>query len=317
MAALPPASAALVDDAARFRAFNRLYTRFIGTLREGLLDTEYSLAEARVIYELATREAPTASEIAEALGLDAGYLSRLLAKLERGGLLKRTASTRDSRSADLTLTATGMAAFQKLNTRSDNQAREILEGLPPAGRAQLIHAMGAIETVLTPAVPKSPVYVLRPPRAGDMGWVVCREAVGYAEEYGFDATFEALAARIVADFVNSFDPRRERCWIAEVNGESAGHVFLVQHPDRADTAKLRLLFVEPGARGMGLGHALVAECIRFARGAGYKGIELWTQSILAGARRIYEKAGFHLVGEEPHHSFGQDLVAQSWELELD
>ena len=313
----PAAPAALAGQIETFRAFNRLYTRFIGTLQEGLLNTGYSLAEARVLYELATRDAPQAKEIAAGLGVDPGYLSRLLAKLERAGLLKRKASARDSRSADLLLTPRGRSAFKKLNTRSDDQARRLLQDVAPDARAELIRAMRAIETVLTAPVRKPPVFVLRPPRAGDMGWVVCRESAGYAEEYGFDATFEALVARIVADFVTNFDPKRERCWIAEVDGQSAGHVFLVRHPEREDTAKLRLLFVESSARGMGLGNALVYECVRFARAAGYKTIVLWTQSMLVSACRIYEKAGFRLVQEEPHHSFGRDLVGQIWELGLD
>jgi len=317
MSATPTPPSALADDIAAFRGFNRLYTRFIGTLQEGLLNTEYNLAEARILYELATRASTKAKDLADGLGLDPGYLSRLLGKLERAGLLKRQASARDNRSADLTLTRKGRAAFKKLNALSEAQARGVLEGLAPSERTRLVGSMRAIEAVLTKAERKAPVYVLRPPRAGDMGWVVCREGAGYAEEYGFDATFEALVARIASDFVTNFDAARERCWIAEVDGQSVGHIFLVRHPEREDTAKLRLLFVEPGVRGMGLGHTLVNECIGFARSAGYRRIVLWTQSVLVGACRIYERAGFRLIHEEAHRSFGQDLVGQTWEMDLD
>jgi DNA-binding MarR family transcriptional regulator/GNAT superfamily N-acetyltransferase len=301
---------------ADFRRFNRMYTRFIGTLDEGLLRTEYSLAEARVLYELATREAPQAKAIAEALALDPGYLSRILAKFEQSGLLKRRESTLDSRCADLSLTRKGKAAFERLNGLSDRQARSIFEGLSPAGRTTLVSAMNTIQHILSEDAESRRPYVLRPHRAGDMGWVVHREGAVYAEEYGFDASFEALVARIVADFATNFDPTRERCWIAESGGESVGHVFLVKHPERPDTARLRLLLVESSARGKGLGHALVHECVDFARSAGYRRITLWTQSILSAAHRIYERAGFRLAGEEPHHSFGRDLVGQTWELEL-
>jgi DNA-binding MarR family transcriptional regulator/GNAT superfamily N-acetyltransferase len=301
---------------AAFRQFNRMYTRFIGTLDEGMLHTEFNLAEARVLYELAHRGVPRASEIAGALGMDPGYLSRILAKLEKAQLLKRTVSAEDSRSTDLVLTRRGRSAFEKLNALSDDQARTILRDLPPGHRARLIASMQAIEGLLSKEEQAPPPYVLRPPRPGDMGWIVYREGAVYAEEYGWDETFEALVARIVADFVTNFDSRRERCWIAESGGESVGHIFLVRHPERRDTAKLRLLLVEPSARGKGLGHVLVDECLRFARATGYRQVTLWTQSILASAHRIYQKAGFRLVAEEPHHSFGKDLIGQTWELNL-
>jgi DNA-binding MarR family transcriptional regulator/predicted N-acetyltransferase YhbS len=293
-----------------------MYTRYIGTLNEGLLNSEFSLVEARILYELATRTAPKASEIAEGLGVDPAYLSRLLAKFERDALLRRTASQQDGRFAELKLTARGKSAFKKLNALSENQARTVLEGLTPAARAELIRSMQTIEDILMKAERKRPPYVLRPHRVGDMGWVVYRESLGYAEQFGWDGTFEALAARIVDGFVTSSDPRRERCWIAEIDGQNVGHIFLVKHPDHADTGKLRLLFVEPCARGMGLGDALVNECIRFARSAGYKKIVLWTQSILTAAHRIYQRAGFRLIKEEAHHSFGHHLIGQEWELEL-
>jgi DNA-binding MarR family transcriptional regulator/GNAT superfamily N-acetyltransferase len=309
-------SADSANDIAIFRRFNRMYTRFIGTLNEGLLDSEFSLAEARVLYELAMREAPKAGEIADELRMDAGYLSRLLAKFERDGLLKRKAWERDGRYADIVLTGSGRSAFKKLNALSNVQAQTVLEGLSPSARTQLIDCMRTIEGVLSKDDSRRVPYVLRPHRVGDMGWVVYREGLGYAEQYGWDETFEALVARIVDQFLTNLDPSRERCWIAEIDGQNVGHIFLVKHPDEPDTAKLRLLFVEPSARGRGLGDALVTECIRFARTAGYKKVVLWTQSILVGAHRIYERAGFRLVDEEPHHSFGKDLLGQTWELGL-
>jgi DNA-binding MarR family transcriptional regulator/GNAT superfamily N-acetyltransferase len=306
----------LAGETASFRRFNRMYTRYIGTLNEHLLNSEFSLAEARVLYELATRDAPKASEIAEELGVDPGYLSRLLGKLERGGLLRKKTSQRDGRYAELGLTARGKSAYKKLNALSEEQARGVLERLPPAARMELIRCMSSIESILSEVGRSRMPYVLRPHRVGDMGWVVYREGVGYAEQFGWDATFEVLVARIVDQFITNFDANRERCWIAEVDGQSVGHIFLVKHPERADTAKLRLLFVEPCARGMGLGDALVNECIRFARTAGYRRVVLWTQSMLTPAIRIYKRAGFRLVKEEPHRSFGHDLVGQEWELEL-
>jgi DNA-binding MarR family transcriptional regulator/GNAT superfamily N-acetyltransferase len=314
---MTPASPVLTNDVATFRRFNRMYTRFIGTLNEGLLNSPYSLAEARVLYELATRDAPKAREIAEELGVDAGYLSRLLGKFERDGLLKKKASEEDGRYADLTLTARGRAAFKKLNAGSEEQAQSVLEGLAPSARMQLIDCMRTVEGILTKTDRNRVPYILRPHRVGDMGWIVHREGVGYAEQYGWDETFEALVARIVDQFVTNFDPVRERCWIAEVDGRSVGHIFCVKHPEDPETAKLRLLFVEKSSRGMGLGDALVKECLQFARSVGYKRVVLWTQSILAAAHRIYEKAGFQLVEQKPHRSFGKDLVGETWELWLE
>jgi DNA-binding MarR family transcriptional regulator/GNAT superfamily N-acetyltransferase len=293
-----------------------MYTRYIGTLNEGLLNSDYSLAEARVLYELANRNASKASEIAEELGMDPGYLSRLLGKFERDGLLQKKVSEQDGRFAELVLTTRGKSVFKKLNELSNEQARAALESLPPTARADLIQCMQSIEELLMKTGQSRTPYVLRPHRVGDMGWIVHREGLAYAEQYGWDATFEALAADIVSHFISHFDPARERCWIAEVDGRHVGHVFLVKHPSQAHTAKLRLLFVEPGARGTGLGHALVSECVRFARTAGYRKIVLWTQSILTAAHRIYQSAGFRLIKEQPHHSFGHDLVGQEWELDL-
>ena len=316
MALHPTSLSDLAGEAANFRRFNRMYTRFIGTLNEGLLNSDYTLAEARVLYELATRGAPKASDIAEGLGVDPAYLSRMLGKFERAGLLRKKASEQDGRYAELMLTARGKAAFKKLNALSEEQARNILQDLPPAARMELVDSMQTIESILMKVDRNRPPFILRPHRVGDMGWVVYRESVGYAEQYGWDNTFEALVARIVDGFVTNFDAGRERCWIAEIDGQNVGHVFLVKHPSEPQTAKLRLLFVEPCARGVGLGDALVNECIRFARTAGYRKVVLWTQSILTSAHRIYERAGFRLIKEEPHRSFGHDLIGQEWELEL-
>lgn len=303
-------------DIADFRRFNRMYTRFIGTLNEGLLNSDYSLAEARVLYELATRISPKASEIAEGLGLDPAYLSRMLGKLERDGLLHKKASQQDGRYAELTLSARGRSAFKKLNALSDLQAQTILQDLAPAARMELIHCMQTVENILSKIDRSRMPYILRPHRVGDMGWIIYRESVGYAEQYGWDNTFEALVARIVEGFITNFDPSRERCWIAEMDGQNVGHIFLVKHPSEPESAKLRLLYVEPCARGVGLGDALVNECVRFARTAAYRRIVLWTQSILTAAHRIYKRAGFRLIKEEPHHSFGHDLIGQEWELNL-
>jgi DNA-binding MarR family transcriptional regulator/predicted N-acetyltransferase YhbS len=299
-----------------FRRFNRAYTRFLGTLDDHYLRTEYSLAEGRVLYELATRPRPQAKEIAEVLGLDPGYLSRILRKFERTGLVARATARDDKRASDLRLTARGRAAIRTLNVRADKQARAVLGNLSASQRAKFANALSTIEqTVLgTPAEPAS--IVLRAHRPGDMGMVAHLEGTGYVEQFGWDHSFEALVARIAADFLDNFDAARERCWIAEMNGAHVGHVFLVRHPEQRDTAKLRLLYVDPAARGMGLGARLVGECVRFARSAGYRKITLWTQSILTAVHRIYQAAGFRLVREEPHRSFGKDLVGQTWETDL-
>jgi len=305
----------LAGDIAAFRQFNRLYTRFIGVLDEGLHHTSFSLAEARVLYELANRERPPAKEIAIALGMDPGYLSRLLVRFEAAKLIRRKPSRQDSRSTELSLTKAGRNAFLELDKLSSRQAKGILRELPLADRAQLIASMKSIEKLLTRS-PEPPTFILRPHRPGDMGWIIHREATVYAEEYGWDISFEALVAKIASDFLTNFDPTRERCWIAEISGQPVGHIFLVQHPGDPTTAKLRLLLVEASARGTGLGSALVNQCIEFARLAGYRKITLWTQSILSAAHRIYQNAGFRLVREDPHHSFGHDLIGQTWDLDL-
>ena len=296
------------------RRFNRFFTRRIGVLREGLLHTPYSLTEARILFEIARGEEVTASGLSRELGLDPGYLSRILARLERGGLVDRVRSETDGRRRILSLTSEGEEAFSMLDDRSREEVTEMLEGLSEGDQRRLLEAMQTIEGILEKGFKFSEPFVLRPPEPGDMGWVVQRHGLLYAQEYGWDERFEALVARIVADFVDDYDPARERCWIAEIGGERVGCVFLVRASDTV--AKLRLLLVEPRARGLGLGTRLVEECIRFARRTGYKTLTLWTNSVLDAARHIYEKQGFELVQEEGHHSFGQDLVGQNWEFTL-
>ena len=296
------------------RRFNRFYTKQIGVLHEGLLRSPFSLTEARVIYELAHRESTTATELASELGLDAGYLSRILSSFQRRGLLAKRPSARDGRQSILHLTEEGKAAFAVLNSRSREDVETMLGRLSPAEQARLVEAMAVIEGLLGAQPERRVPYILRPHQPGDMGWVVHRHGVLYAEEYGWDEHFEALVAGIVAKFIEHFDAKRERCWIAERNGETVGSVFVVKESDTV--AKLRLLLVEPKARGLGIGTRLVDECVRFARRTGYGKITLWTNSILLAARHIYEKAGFRLVHEEPHHSFGHDLIGEYWEREL-
>jgi DNA-binding MarR family transcriptional regulator/GNAT superfamily N-acetyltransferase len=309
-------TAASDPSTAIFRSFNRFYTRLIGVLDEQLVQSGFSLAEARVLFELAARSDRAAGEIATELSLDPGYLSRILRKLEDAGLLDRSASPADARQAVLRLTRKGKSVFADLDHRSSEQAAGILDKLTPAERATLIRSMGEIESVLSATSERRRPFILRPHRPGDMGWVIERHGALYAQEYGWDMTFEALVARIVADFIDRFNSKRESCWIAERFGERLGCIFLVQHPEERNTAKLRLLLVEPSARGMGLGKALVGECLQFARYAGYKKVMLWTQSILHSAHKIYQAAGFSLILEQPHHSFGKDLIGQTWELNL-
>jgi DNA-binding MarR family transcriptional regulator/GNAT superfamily N-acetyltransferase len=295
------------------RRFTRFYTRQIGVLHEGLLNSPFSLAEARVLYELAHRDMPTAAELGTELGLDAGYLSRILRGFVKDGLLAKTPSEQDGRQRFLALTAKGRKAFAPLDRRSRDEVGAMMADLAPAEQARLIEAMRTVETLLGRET-APPAYVLRPHRPGDIGWVIHRHAALYAQEYGWDESFEALVAEIGAKFIRDFDIRRERCWIAERDGDIVGSVFLVKQSDTV--AKLRLLIVEPAARGLGIGHRLVDECIRFARQAGYRQLTLWTNDILVAARRIYEAAGFRLVLEEKHRSFGHDLVGQNWELDL-
>ncbi|HZH50738.1 MAG TPA: bifunctional helix-turn-helix transcriptional regulator/GNAT family N-acetyltransferase [Microvirga sp.] len=302
------------EQIAAVRAFSRFYTRQIGLLEEGLYRSQFSLTEVRVLYELAHREGLTASDLVRDLGLDAGYLSRLLKKFEARGLLTRTASVEDARQAVLALTDAGHEAFAPLNQASHDQIAAMLDRLSPHERERLVQAMGQVQRLLGGAPEPRVPYILRPPRPGDMGWIVHRQAVLYAAEYGWDETFEALVAEIAAAFVRNFDPKRENCWIAEREGEVVGSVLVVRQSD--EVAKLRLLYVEPSARGLGIGRRLVDECIRFARHKGYRTLTLWTNDVLVSARRIYEVAGFRLVEEERHHSFGKDLVGQNWNLDL-
>ena len=299
-----------------FRRFNRFYTRILGLLDEQLVKSGYSLTEARVLFELAARGESGAGEIAAELNLDAGYLSRILRKFEDAALLSRSPLPSDARHSVLHLTRKGKAAFADLDRRSAQQAREVLQPLSPASRSDFIHSIQTIERALTRDESRRPPFVLRSHRPGDVGWVIQRHGALYAQEYDWDQQFEALVAHIAGDFIANFDARHERFWIAERDNEPLGCVFLVRHPDQESTAKLRLLLVEPNARGMGLGRALVNESIQFARGAGYKKMTLWTQSILHAAHRIYQQVGFQLVAENPHHSFGKDLVGQTWELDL-
>lgn len=297
------------------RRFNRFYTKRIGVLEEGLLRSPFSLTEARVIYELAHHEGPTATDLAGELSLDPGYLSRVLRRLEDRGVLCRTLSPDDARQYHIALTEEGREAFAALDAASREEIGAMLRSLPDAEQERLVEAMVEIQELLGDESGPAAPYLLRPPRPGDMGWVVHRHGVLYAEEYGWNEEFEALVAEIVAGFMNGFDPDRECCWIAEMDGENVGCVFLVQGSEAI--ARLRLLLVEPKARGFGIGSRLVEECVRSARLMGYAKITLWTNDVLHAARRIYERAGFRLVEEEPHHSFGRDLVGQTWELELE
>ncbi len=296
------------------RRFNRFYTRQIGVLQEGLLKTPYSLTEARVIFELSRRKSTTASNLGDDLGFDAGYMSRIVGALEKDGLLRRARSQRDGRERLLGLTARGRKVFGTLNSRSRREVGGMLKALPDEDQDRLLAAMETIESILEPGESKPEPYLLRSLRPGDVGWVIHRHGVLYAEEYGWDESFEALVAQILADFVTKFDPQRERSWIAEVDGRIAGSVFCVK--GSKTVAKLRLLLVEPRCRGMGIGSRLVDECIRFARQVGYRKLSLWTNSVLHAARRIYERAGFELAKENRHHSFGKDLTGQFWELNL-
>jgi DNA-binding MarR family transcriptional regulator/GNAT superfamily N-acetyltransferase len=296
------------------RRFNRFYTRQIGLLNEGLLDSPFSLTEVRALYELAHREHPTAADLCKELGLDAGYLSRILRKFEQQQLIEKKRS-QDARQSLLSLTGKGRKAFEPLNARSDGQVATMLGKASPAKQRDLVHAMQTIESVLGAHNERATSYLLRQHRPGDMGWVVQRHGELYWREYRYDERFEALVAKIVGDFIENLDPARERCWIAERDGENVGSVFLVQKSKTV--SKLRLLLVEPSARGLGIGGRLVSECVRFAREVGYKKMMLWTQSELAAARAIYQKAGFELVEEKRHQSWGRkDLMAETWGLTL-
>lgn len=314
--------AAPADRLEAVRRFNRFYTRRLGVLQEGLLQSPFTLAETRVLYELAhAPQPPTASALARALELDAGYLSRLLRGLKDRGLVETQRAGHDARQQPLVLSDAGRRAFEPLEDRSRQQVAAWVGTLADAEQQDLLEAFRRIERLLDADAPPSPC-LLRPHRAGDIGWIVARHGALYAQEYRWDLQFEALVARLAADFVERFDPRREACWIAERDGANVGCVCLVQARDEAThdpidgVAQLRLLLVEPAARGLGLGRRLVDECTRFARQAGYVRIRLWTNACLLAARGIYRRAGYVQVASESHHSFGHDLVGETWELAL-
>jgi len=299
---------------AAVRRFSRFYTRQLGLLQESLVHTRFSLTEARVLYELAHREPTTATALAADLDLDHGYLSRILRRFGEAGLVSKKRIANDGRQNLIAITAKGRKAFAPLNKGSHDQVAELLGKLSPAEQARVVNAMATVENLLQPSAQKPPMVLLRNHRPGDMGWVTSAHGALYAQEYGWDISFEALVAKITAEFIEKFDPARERCWIAELDGAPVGSVFVVRKTDAI--AKLRLLIVDPRARGLGLGKRLVDECLRFARDAGYSSMTLWTQSILTSARGIYQRAGFKLVAAEPHHSFGVDLVGETWERDL-
>ena len=309
-----PSQPDLDQEVAAVRGFNRFYTRKLGVLDQHLLDSPFSLSEARVMYELAHRDDAAAKEIGIELGLDAGYLSRIVQSFEENGLITRKPLPADRRQYQLSLTAKGRQAFARLDRRSQDEVGTMLGQLGEAERARVVNAMRTIEHLLEPRTGARPGVLLRSHRPGDIGWVVSRHGAIYAQEYGWDISFEALVAEITAQFLRSFDPSREHCWIADIDGEPVGSIFLVKASD--EVAKLRLLLVEKKARGLGVGRALTDQCIRFAREKGYRSITLWTQSMLVAARDIYQRAGFVRVAEEKHHSFGADLVGETWELKL-
>jgi DNA-binding MarR family transcriptional regulator/GNAT superfamily N-acetyltransferase len=299
---------------AAVRHFNRFFTRRIGVVSETYLHSPYSLTEARVLYELANQNDLTATDLGRELALDQGYLSRLLARFEQQGVVERERAEGDGRQRLVRLTAAGQTTFATLNQESHDEIAALLAELSDEDQRRLLGAMATIERLFGARPPRSEPLILRSHEPGDMGWVVQRHGALYAQEYHWDERFEALVAQICADFINNYQPARERCWLAELNGELVGSVFVVQASET--DAKLRLLLVDPKARGMGLGTRLVQECIRFARRSGYRRLKLWTNSVLVEARHIYEKCGFTLVEQEAHHSFGHDLVGETWVLEL-
>ncbi|MCK1679013.1 MarR family transcriptional regulator [Bradyrhizobium sp. 147] len=306
--------AATDDHIAAVRAFNRFYTRKLGVLDQHLGKSPFSLSEARVLYELAHRDDLAAKEIGNELGLDPGYLSRIIQSFDEKGLITRRPLPADRRQYQLSLTAKGRQAFAKLNLSSQNEVAAMLAQLSASDATRLTQAMATIDAVLEQRRSQPAPFMLRSHRVGDMGWVISRQAAAYAADYNWDISYEALVAEICAEFIKNYDAAREHCWIAEVGGEPVGSIFLVKATD--EIAKLRLLQVEKKARGLGVGRALVEQCIQGARERGYSKMTLWTQSILVAARSIYQSAGFKLVKEEKHHSFGADLVGETWELDL-
>jgi DNA-binding MarR family transcriptional regulator/GNAT superfamily N-acetyltransferase len=314
---------ATARDVATVRAFNRDHTRRIGILQESLLDTPYSLTEARLLYEIANRHGVTAAELAEDLGVDRGYLSRILKRFSTSKLVTHDASAKDARRRHLRLTPAGQHCFADLNSQSERQIARLLDGLDEPRLKSVLAAMQVIQYAFAPTAESSSArshsgardeVTLRPHKPGDMGWVIERHGALYFEEYGWDERFEALVARIASDFISKLQPARERCWIAEREGHRLGCIFLVSETDQ--TAKLRLLLVDPRARGFGVGRQLITECLAFARAAGYRQIVLWTQQNLAAARHLYEQAGFTRTEETPHNSFGHNLIAETWTLQL-
>lgn len=303
------------DQVAAVRRFNRFYTRRIGVLGDHIYQSPFSLPEVRVLYELAHRDRLTATALSRELGMDPGYLSRLLRGLAQRGLVVRTRSESDARQVQLSLTARGKRTFAGLDAGSNREVVNLLEPLDDPGRRRLVGALSAVESLLgETGGQRAPALIIRQHQPGDLGWIVARHGVLYDREYGWDETFEALVAEIVGKFGKGHDPARERCWVGELDGENVGCVMCCREND--ETARLRLLLVEPKARGLGLGKTLVDECLKFARRAGYTRMVLWTNDVLTAARRIYERAGFTLTEEDPHHSFGKDLVGQTWEIAL-
>ena len=301
------------DRVASVRAFNRSYTQFLDVLNEHHLHTPYSLTEARVLFELGQRDATEVSALRQATGVDAGYLSRLLSRFDEDGLVRRDRSNSDARRQVIRLTNKGHDSFRVLDTKSAGHIRALLVDLSEEEQVRLIEAMDMIRRRIDRPSGR-PDVTLRQPAPGDFGWVIEREAALYASEHGFDSSYEALVAQIVADYLDKHDPHRERVWIAELHGERVGAIFCVRKDDR--TAKLRLLHVEPSTRGAGVGTVLVDECVEYARSVGYRAIELWTVSLLAPARRIYQRAGFQLVEEDTAPRFGTELTGQTWRLDL-
>ena len=308
------AEAPLAQRIAAVRRFNRFYTQRIGVLQDGFAQSPFSLTQARVLYELLHRNRPTATEVGNALGLDAGYLSRILRGFAVRGLIAREKSPSDGRQVHLTVTPRGRKTFAPLEAHSDTEVGNMLRPLTPAEQGRLVAALQTVEELLGEDRERQKPYLLRPHRPGDMGWIVSRHGALYSEEYGWDHRLEALVAEIVAAFLRNFDPARECCWIAERDGENLGTVMLVK--ESARVARLRLLLVEPKARGLGIGARLVEECISFARQCGYRKVTLWTHSVLTAARHVYEGAGFVLVDKKTHDEFGKILVGETWDLEL-
>jgi DNA-binding MarR family transcriptional regulator/GNAT superfamily N-acetyltransferase len=303
------------DDIAAVRHFNRFYTRQLGLLAESMLASPFSLSEARVLYELAHGRDITASDLIHELGLDAGYLSRMLKKFEDKGLIKRAPAEDDARRAVIALTPKGATAFAPLDRGSQQDVAAMLEKVAPPDRPRLVTATKTIARLLGDPSPTPEPYILRGLETGDAGWITHRQALIYAKEYGWTSPlFEALVAEILARFITNFDPRHERAWIAERDGEVVGSVFIARASP--EVAQLRLLYVDPSARGLGLGRRLVDECIRFSRAKGYKTLMLWTHDILVPAVRIYQAAGFKLIKEERHNEFGHDVNGQFWEMGL-